>query len=118
MVSRWAVFALSALFASVFFIDFCNLVFRCGCRSLWAGADAHCNIHRKDSRHCPWCESNPAPAYVSIVGAQAFVSFRRVRAGLETGRRLGLRLIWAVSAFPLVGGAWALWYGWRSGYWN
>ena len=118
MVSRWAVFALSAVVTSVFFIDFCNLVFRCGCKSLWAGADAHCNIHRKDSKHCPWCESNPAPVYLSIVGVQAFASFARIRRGLETGRRLGMRLGLAVSAFPLVGGAWALWYGWRSGYWN
>ena len=35
----------AAAFTSVFFIDFCNLVYQCGCRSLWAGADAACNIH-------------------------------------------------------------------------
>ena len=40
----WA-FGIAVLFMAVFFVDFCALVFQCGCRSLWNGISTYCNIH-------------------------------------------------------------------------
>ncbi len=112
--TRWrsgaAVFLISALFTSVFFINFCDWVFACGCTWLWAGADAHCNIHQPGSRHCPWCAHNPLPVYVAILAAQGWFSSRR----WNVWRRLAASL----TSFPVVGGWGALLYGWRSGYWS
>ena len=33
----------------------CDLLFRCGCTWVWAGAAAHCNIHNPLPPHCPVC---------------------------------------------------------------
>jgi hypothetical protein len=55
MISRFSPFAISFTLTSLFFINLCNLIFRCGCRSLWAGAAVACNIHAQQRHHCPWC---------------------------------------------------------------
>ena len=105
------IFAASAALTSVFFINFCALVFQCGCRSLWAGADAACNIHRAGVHHCPWCEHNPALGYGGMIGLQALISF------WPSGFSWPARLAAAALAFPLFGGVAALAYGLASGYW-
>jgi hypothetical protein len=48
-------FAVSFATTCLFFINVCDLIFDCGCRSLWAGADAMCNVHLANMRHCPIC---------------------------------------------------------------
>jgi hypothetical protein len=106
------IFAASAIVTSVFFIDFCGAVFQCGCRPLWAGADAFCNIHHASGPHCPWCQHNPYIGYAAMIGAQAAISFWPSPAGW--GARLGV----ALAAFPVLGGVAALIYGLASGYWR
>jgi len=98
----------------VFFIDLCNAVYGCGCRSLWRGASAGCNIHRAGVKHCPWCEGKTA-SYASmgfILAAQAGTCF-----GLRH-RRWRSRLAASVAAFPIVGVLTALVTGHLSGYWS
>ncbi|MBK9169273.1 MAG: hypothetical protein IPM24_17675 [Bryobacterales bacterium] len=109
--SNAAVFLAAAAFASVFFINYCDWVFDCGCQSLWAGAADHCNIH-SGPRYCPWCARNPAPAYLGIVIPQALIAFRRGPWSWYT------RLAAALAAFPVCGGIAALIYGWTTGYWS
>ena len=98
--------------ASVFFIDFCSLVFQCGCHSLWAGADAACNIHSAASHHCPWCARNAAFAYASMIVPQALISFWPATLSWKA------RLAGALAAFPLFGAISAAVYGIASGYWR
>ena len=53
-------FLISFAITSVFFINFCAWIFRCGCHSLWSGAAAMCNIHAAHGHHCPWCSHGHA----------------------------------------------------------
>ena len=96
----------------MFFINFCSLVFQCGCHSLWAGADRMCNVHAAGARHCPWCAHNPAFGYLAMVVPQALISFWP--AALSWKTRLGA----ALGAFPVFGGLAAVVYGIASGYWK
>lgn len=109
------IFLAAAAVSSVFFINFCASVFRCGCVSLWNGADAHCNIHMAGARHCPWCASGTVASvipWVLIVSMQAVVSFR------PRPMKVGLRLGMALVAFPLAGALVALGFGLATGYWK
>jgi hypothetical protein len=115
MRARAVVFALSAIVTSVFFIDFCGLVFQCGCRSLWAGADAQCNIHHAGVRHCPWCAIGLAGSvgiWTAIVAAQAAVVFwvRNVPLIVST--------VLAFLTFPVAAGLLAIATGLATGYWK
>lgn len=106
---------LAAVGASgVFFIDLCDAVFGCGCRSLWNGAAEACNIHLADGRHCPWClyPRGGAIAFSSVLFAQATAIFWPTRLGIWA------RLAIAMAALPLVGGAVALLQGLLWGYWR
>ena len=65
-------FALGVTFC--FFIQYCDLLFDCGCRALWAGRADNCNIHNAAPPHCPWCLDDGAYgrwAHAAIVIAQA-----------------------------------------------
>jgi len=61
-------FAVSFAATCLFFINLCDWLFDCGCRSLWAGADAMCNIHIAESRHCPFC-SHGIAGYAGVMAA-------------------------------------------------
>jgi hypothetical protein len=113
--SNALIFVAAAAITSVFFIDFCAAIFRCGCVSLWRGADAHCNIHLAGSHHCPWCAHGLAASaipWLLIVIAQAAISF------WPRGIPAVPRLAAALLAFPLAGALIALAYGISSGYWR
>jgi hypothetical protein len=113
-IAKPLIFAAAATVTSVFFINFCDLVYQCGCESIWAGAADHCNIHDAESRHCPWCSIGNAGTFAvwaTIVAAQAAVIFR-----LRTD--LLARAVLAMLAFPIVGGILALIMGWAQGYWS
>jgi hypothetical protein len=77
--------AISFAATCLFFINVCDWIFDCGCRSLWAGADALCNVHVAGSRHCPIC-SRGIPGYAGIMAAvtapqlvaSAWLPFNRV----------------------------------------
>ncbi len=111
MTQKSLIFFGSAAFTSVFFINFCAAVFRCGCHSLWAGAAAACNIHAAGQHHCPWCAHNPALAYLAMIIPQGLISFWPSR----TSRTA--RLAAALLAFPVFGGMAAVLYGVSGGYW-
>jgi hypothetical protein len=109
------IFLLGAAVTSVFFIDFCNFVYACGCTHLWAGADAFCNIHNERPPHCPWCSIGMegfALVYLAILGAQ-FAALR-----LSAGFGWPLRALLVLTAFPASAGVLALAVGWSKGYWN
>lgn len=108
------VFAIAAGLSWLFFINFCNLVFQCGCRSLWAGAADHCNIHEAGVPHCPWCvDAWSGPTVLGIVTlTQLLVLFAPGRASVWS------RSVAALIALPVVGGALALGFGLARGYWG
>lgn len=60
LLLKLGVFLAAAAFTGVFFINWCDLVFQCGCTFSWAGGAAHCNIHNAGPPHCPWCVNAPA----------------------------------------------------------
>ena len=100
---------------SVVFVDFCDLLFACGCDALWSGGVAGCNIHEAAGPHCPWCEHpllGGGVAFLSVLAAQAWAIFGPVRIGLP------VRLALAFGALPAVGGAAGLLQAWLWGYWN
>jgi hypothetical protein len=109
------IFAASVTVTSVFFINFCAVIFACGCASLWSGADAHCNIHLAGSRHCPWCTQGrvaSAIPWALIVAAQAAIGF------WPRPMHAGVRLVSALAAFPVAGAVIAAAYGISAGYWK
>ena len=109
------IFAAALTVNSIFFINFCATVFRCGCASLWNGADARCNVHSSGSHHCPWCSSGLAASVVPwalIATAQAAASF------WPRQMPLPLRMFAAIAAFPAAGAVIAVVYGLVSGYWK
>ena len=109
------IFVICAAITSLLFIDFCDLIYQCGCESLWAGAADHCNIHDPDSRHCPWCSIGTGGAIAvwgTIVAAQAGVVF--AWRGLAPASRAAL----ALAAFPVTGGILAVIIGLAKGYWS
>ncbi len=113
--ARVVIAVTAAAFTSVFFIDFCNLVYQCGCRSFWAGADAACNIHTHGIRHCPWCSVGRAGGvliWAIIVGSQFFVAFR------SRFSRWYSTALASFAVFPLAGGALAAGLGLWFGYWG
>jgi hypothetical protein len=110
-----AVFLATAAVTSMLFIDFCHLVFQCGCRSWWSGAAEACNIHIAGVPHCPWCTSGGFSGYLgygAILIAQAAISFWPGSL-TAVGRVLG-----SLAAFAVVGGIAALLAGLATGYWS
>lgn len=112
---RWAArgltFFAGATLTYAGFLDFCNLVYQCGCRSAWAGADAACNVHRAGVRHCPWCV-HPEAYHLVLAVAMA------VQLGLNLAPwRWPIRLLATLAAFPFAGGLLAAAYGLLDGYW-
>jgi hypothetical protein len=113
-LSRVASLGIVSALSALFFIDLCDLIFDCNCRSLWAGAADHCNVHDPSTRDCPWCTSGAWGVYVPmgvIVAGQAL-------ALLWPGRlALRWRIALAVGAFFLLGGAGGVAFGLAKGYW-
>ena len=113
---RTAVFCLVAFaVTSVLFINFCNLAYGCGCHSLWDGADAHCNIHNKYGKHCPWCSHGEA-GYGIIFNAVLFPQFLAAFAARR--RSLVQQLLITLLSFPISGGIVAVVVGVMDGYWK
>lgn len=114
-MGRWVAALICFAVTSVLFINFCNLVFDCGCTWLWAGADAKCNIHQAHGKHCPWC-SHGMIGYGVIFSAvllpQILVTWKLPRGGWLIRTAAGL------ATFPVSGIAVALVVGWMDGYWS
>ena len=100
---------------ALWFINACDLFYRCGCRAWWVGAAASCNIHTPGVPHCPWCIEGGQWGYATfglIVLAQACCALGAYQAVFW--KRLALTL----AAFPIVVAAAALLFGWWTGYWS
>jgi hypothetical protein len=111
--SRFAPFAISLAVTCVFFIDFCSWMFQCGCRSLWAGADALCNIHLPAAHHCPWC-SHGAAGYAVVL---ALVAAPQLAVAVRRPGHWAAKAAIGVAAGALSGAVTALGFGWLHGYW-
>ena len=68
MKDRLLPFAISFTVTCLFFVNVCDWIFDCGCRSLWAGADALCNVHLAGVHHCPICSRGIA-GYTAVMVA-------------------------------------------------
>jgi len=113
MRTERSAFLLAATVTGVFFVNGCAVVFQCGCRSLWDGVAAFCNIHNAVGPHCPWCEHPLAGggiAFGAALAAQWMCCNFPKRAGFVT------RFLLALAAFPLVSGLVALVQGLIWGY--
>lgn len=99
---------------SALFLDVCDWWFACGCRSLWAGADAFCNVHAPAPPHCPICSHGPIGytfAFLAVCLPQ-YLAAARVRRG-PLVRTLVCLALFPVS-FVVLGTLWGL----ADGYWR
>ncbi len=47
----------SVVLSIVFLTPACGLLFRCGCKTLWEGAEKLCSINIGPPPPCPWCDN-------------------------------------------------------------
>ena len=113
LLLKLLIFAAAGLFTAAFFINWCNWIYGCGCRSWWAGAAAHCNIQQPGPPDCPWCVHSDlaATALFTTLAVQALVGF-------WPGRLRWWRLPIALAASPLTAGAIGWVIGRMTGYWS
>ena len=114
LLAKAIIFLAAAGVTSALFINGCDLLFDCGCRSWWNGAADSCNVHNPRPPHCPFCLADGIGGYASyavIVCIQGLVTFWPSRLAL------GMRAAFALLAFPLVGGLCGLVLGWVTRYW-
>ena len=106
--------AVCAGISALFIIDYCDLLFDCGCRSLWAGAAEHCNIHDPTTRDCPWCAAGLWGVLLplgGVIAGQAVVLLAPGRLALRW------RIAAALAAALVIGGGFGLGFGLAAGYW-
>jgi len=106
-------FAVSFTVTCVFFIDLCNVIFGCGCRSLWSGADVLCNVHLAGSRHCPFC-SRGVPGYEAIM---TLVGAPQLAMSMWSRWSRAARVVVCLLLFPSAMLAVGLVAGAYDGYW-
>lgn len=112
-LSKALLFGGAAAFTGVFFINWCNMVYQCGCTFLWAGYADHCNVHNTGPPHCPWCAHTnfAALAFLGTIGGQALVSF-------WPGPLKRLRVVAAFAASPITAAITGWLIGMYVGYWS
>jgi hypothetical protein len=113
MIDRLTPFAVSFTITCIFFINVCDWIFDCGCRSLWAGADAICNVHLADSRHCPFCSRGMA-GYAAILTA---VSAPQLAVSASSRTSMTTRVVLCLLLFPAMMVAVGYLLGASDGYW-
>lgn len=112
-LTQVAPFLISFAVTCAFFINFCNWIFRCGCRSLWAGADIACNIHASHGHHCPWCSTGYAGETI-VMFAMCAPQFA---VAMFTRSNFAVRTLAALAMFPVAGSVMALIFGLIYSYW-
>ena len=112
--NRLLPFGVSFAVTSAFLINLCAWLFECGCRALWAGADAACNVHTAGGPHCPVC-SHGASGYAAMMAVVCAPQFF-----VSVGARWNLpaRTILCVALFPVVFVGAGLLLGLSDGYWR
>lgn len=112
-LARFSILAAGVGLTNVSFSPFCDVAFDCGCRALWAGADAACNIHNPSPPHCPWCLDGGS------FGTASFLAIVVLQVGIALWPGLGLlvRALATLVAFPMAGGLLAILAGLWTGYW-
>ena len=96
------------------FINVCDWIFDCGCHSLWAGADAMCNVHLANSPHCPICSRGIA----GYIGIMAVVTAPQLAASVWLPSSRLVRILLCLLLFPLGMLAVGLLAGTLDGYWR
>ncbi|MBK5290722.1 MAG: hypothetical protein JJE04_03375 [Acidobacteriia bacterium] len=109
------IFLSTAAITSVFLIQFCNLVYDCGCEAIWAAGDAHCNIHNPTGKHCPWCVYGNA-GYATVYGSMLLT--QGVLSVFPRHWPWPARFAASLAGSPVSGGLLALVLGWSTGYWE
>jgi hypothetical protein len=112
--TRISPFLISFAVTSLFFINLCDWIFQCGCRSLWAGADIACNIHAAHGHHCPWC-SHGHWGHALIM---TMICAPQLAVAMLTKWSWPMRTIVALGMFPAIGLLVALGFGWADSYWT
>ena len=64
----------TVLLYSMAFLPMCNVYFRCGCKPLWDGGSAQCNVHSDVGPKCPQCAAPPSVGWIPMYGG-AMLSF-------------------------------------------
>jgi len=98
-------FLIALAVTGIFFVDWCAVVFQCGCRSLWNGIATYCNIHAPTGPHCPWCEHPLAGGGIAFGGAVVAQWAAVYRTSTSSFMK---RLVLALVAFPIASGLVAL----------
>jgi MFS family permease len=114
LVDRFVPFAVSFAATCLFFIDVCALIFSCGCHSLWAGADAMCNVHVAGPPDCPFC----ARGVVGYGIVMAAVSAPQAIVSMWAPWRRRTRLLLCVALFPAAMAIVGAIAGISDGYWH
>ena len=110
---KMLILAAGVAFTAAFSINWCDMIYQCGCTFYWAGAAAQCNIHQAGVQHCPWCE-NPTYGGVAFgftLAVQALVAFWPGQAYLRA-------LLFTLLASPLAAAAAGVAIGIHAGYWS
>jgi len=113
-MNRVSPFLISFAVTCIFFINFCAWIFQCGCHSLWAGAEAACNIHGMHGHHCPWCSHGQAGYAIVMIAMCA----PQLAIAMLARWSWPVRTAAAVAMFPLMGLICARFFGSVDSYWK
>ncbi|MBI4905100.1 MAG: hypothetical protein HY820_15810 [Acidobacteria bacterium] len=104
----------AAAVTSVLFLNYCDLIYQCGCEGVWGALDRHCNIH-STGRHCPVCMlsfGGQVGVWAMMVVPQVVVSYWRAAWNWR------VRVALAITVFPVAGLLPTIGLGMWTGYWN
>jgi len=112
-LAKVGLFVAAIAFTGLFFINYCDFLYQCGCTFLWAGAAMECNIHNPHPPHCPWCVNTTAAG-----GALAFTVFAQAAVAFWPGPLNRMRALGVFVVSPAAAGAAGIAIGLATGYWT
>jgi hypothetical protein len=113
LLRKILIFSFAAGAAYIFYINLCDIMFHCGCHSMWSGGAAVCNVWMENMAHCPFCShGNWGSLYprLAIWTGQAAVVFPSWRLSDRN------RLLLSLAVFLVVIGIIGLFFAIYSGY--